>query len=596
MPPGLRPQRSGMELTMVIVIMGMITAIGLALLQMTGSQNTLSNREIRQQQIFQIAEAGVNYYRWRLAHYPEDYQDGTGVSGPYVHDFKNATGQTVGRYELSITPPVTGSTIATVRSSGYLLTQPNARRTITVKLGLPSLSKYAVVANANMRFGAGTTVSGPVHANGGIRFDGLAQGLVTSAQACYDDPDHSGANEFAVHTHSGTTDALPPGGWCTASPPPASSIPNRPDIFQGGRQFPVAPIDFNGITTDLAALKTLAGTASGLLLPSSGAQGYHLTFRIDNGVTKVDIRRVVSQLQCQYNSGFCTGNPHRSCTSSFQCTGYGSCQYAWRNFGYCSNNFNKSCYSDQTCINYCSSNYNQSCVLDNDCGSGNTCSTAAATCTMSSSSIGTRASDQTDYQIGVPLPANGVIFVPEDTWVDGTIDGARVTVVAAAEPLTTGQANIYVNNDLKYTNIDGRDAIGLIAQNNILTGYFSENDIIIDAALIAQKGRVGRPNYGQANTASNFQLAPIGSPLPVGGGNENSCDDFRKRNSLIALGSMATNQRYGFAWTGGLFSCSGGLSSGYCNRNLNFDSNLVYAPPPSFPTSGEYSIISYTEQ
>ena len=57
-------QRPGVELIMVIVLMGMISAITLALLQISVSQNTLSSREIRQQQLSQIAEAGASYYRW----------------------------------------------------------------------------------------------------------------------------------------------------------------------------------------------------------------------------------------------------------------------------------------------------------------------------------------------------------------------------------------------------------------------------------------------------------------------------------------------------------------------------------------------------
>ncbi len=532
-----RHYHSGMELTMVIIIMGMISAIGLAVLQMVSAQNKLSSREIRQQQTFQVAEAGVNYYRWRLAHYPNDYKDGTNAAGPYIHDFRDATGQIIGRYELSITPPVTGSTIATIISSGYLLSQPNARRTITVKLGLPSLSKYAVVANADMRFGAGTETFGPVHSNGGIHFDGIAHGLVSSAQTTYTDTDHD---------QNGNIYGLKPGVW---------SLNNETATFLGGKQVGVPAVNFNGITVDLAALKTLASSSGGLLLPSSSAQGYHLTFRTDD---KVDIRKVVAQLRCQYNNSG-----------------------AWKNYGFCSNNYNAPCSQDSTC------------------GGGNAC-------IFSSFSIGTGATDQVVYQLGVPLPANGIIFVPEDTWVDGTIDSARVTVVAAADLITTGNANIYVNDDLKYTHIDGQDVIGLIAQNNILTGYFSKDNITIDAALIAQKGRVGRPYYGAGFTNStnnnNFRLFPVGSKNPAG---TTTCQEYRKRSSLTAFGSLATNQRYGFAWVAGssptappYFSCGGGLfnDSGYCGRTLNFDSNLTFAPPPSFPTSGEYSIISYIEQ
>lgn len=633
----------GMELTMIIVIMGMLAAIGLAMLQIVSSQNILSSREIRQQQLFQVAEAGVNYYRWRLAHYPNDYQDGTASAGPYIHDFTDTTGTVIGRYELTITPPVTGSTIATISSSAYLLSHPNARRVVTVRLGIPSLSKYAVVANADMRFGEGTETFGPVHSNGGIHFDGIAHGLVSSAEITYTDPDGYGDK---------------PGVW---------SLNNEATTFLGGKQIGVTSIDFNGITTDLSALRTLASSPSGILLPASGVQGYHLTFKAND---TVDIRKVATQVRCQWRSGtgscslgqcstgscslgscslrVCSNNASRTCTRDSNCQGSGTCRPAvtCSNSAQCpangtctinnscSNNnqcpsgdtcsrpycasstqcsgsatctINGSCSNDSDCINggtcgnmrsfgFCSNNFNTSCTQDSTCGSGNTC-------IFSSFSVGTRASDQIDYQLNVPLPANGIIFVPEDVWVDGIINTARVTVVAAAEPIASGKANIYITNDLRYTNTDGRDVIGLIAQNNILVGYFSENDLRIDAAMIAQKGRIGRPFYGQsfigAVAGSNFQLYPTDSTLPNGGGGENSCDDFRTRNSLTSYGSLATNQRYGFAWTGSnLYSCGGGdyNNSGYCDRSLSFDTNLIFAPPPSFPTSGEYSIISYVER
>ena len=88
----------------------------------------------------------------------------------------------------------------------------------------------------------------------------------------------------------------------------------------------------------------------------------------------------------------------------------------------------------------------------------------------------------------------------------------------------------------------------------------------IDAALIAKTGRVGRPYYPSWCNATYYI-----------------------RTTITVYGTLATNQRYGFAW-----GCPA-FCSGYVNRNLNFDSNLTYAPPPSFPTAGEYEFISWSE-
>ena len=48
---------------------------------------------------FHIAEAGIEYARWHLAHHPEDFD----FSGTY--DFKDPEGGIVGQFQLSIVPP-----------------------------------------------------------------------------------------------------------------------------------------------------------------------------------------------------------------------------------------------------------------------------------------------------------------------------------------------------------------------------------------------------------------------------------------------------------------------------------------------------------
>jgi hypothetical protein len=50
---------------------------------------------------------------------------------------------------------------------------------------------------------------------------------------------------------------------------------------------------------------------------------------------------------------------------------------------------------------------------------------------------------------------------------------------------------------------------------------------------------------------------------------------------------IGTNVRYGFAYTDG---------NGYQTRTINYDANLLYGPPPSFPLTGDqYEVISWRE-
>jgi len=86
---------------------------------------------------------------------------------------------------------------------------------------------------------------------------------------------------------------------------------------------------------------------------------------------------------------------------------------------------------------------------------------------------------------------------------------------------------------------------------------------LLDAAVVAKNGRVGRYYYSS------------------------SCGSNYIRNTITLNGMIATNRRYGFAYTDG---------TGYINRNINYDANLLYGPPPSFPlTSDQYALISWEE-
>ncbi len=443
---------------------------------------TLDARE----QAFQIAEAGVEYYRWHLAHAATDYQDGTGGPGPYVHSVKDADGDTIGQYSLTITPPPVGSTIVKVRSAGTITADPSISRTILATLAIPSLAKYAVVANQNMRFGAGTEVFGPIHSNAGVRFDGISHNLITSSLSTYDDPDDGSSQQrFAVYTTVSPQDPNPP-----------AAVPSRPDVFMAGRQFPVQSYDFNGLTIDLSQMKTSA-QSNGVYLPASGSQGYHIVLKSND---TFDVYKVTA-LQSAPNN----------CTNSNNQTDWGT-------------------WSVKTQVHPVS---------------------------------GANNSPQ-----NYPFPANGVVFVEDHVWVDGTVNGARLTIAAGKFPDNVStRKDIIINNDLTYANYDGTDVVSLVAQRNVTTGLFSDDTLRIDAALVAQNGRVGRFYYD--------------SDCKSGGTN------YYNRSSLTLYGMIATNQRYGFAYTDG---------TGYDIRNIIYDSNLLYGPPPSFPlTSSQYQTISWQE-
>lgn len=243
--------------TFIVVIYG--------LLFMITTQFENVERQTQFDQALSIAEAGINYYRWHLAHAPNDYQDGTGQPGPYLHNFKDAQGKELGFYELLIDPPANGSFIITIRSTGWTNQNPEIKRTVIAQYGIPSLTKYSFLSNASNWYGEGITVHGRIHSNNGIRMDGINTSIVSSSMQEYQCGSETGCSPTQKK----------PGVWGVG---PNYSM----------WQYPVSSIDFDAVFFDLALMKDNA-IASGVYLQNSKSEGYHLVFKA-NGT--VDIYKV----------------------------------------------------------------------------------------------------------------------------------------------------------------------------------------------------------------------------------------------------------------------------------------------------------------
>ncbi len=475
-----RIKKTGGMIILQTLVFASITVILIgALSSWTASAVRAGRVAFNREQALQSAEAGIDYYRWHLAHSPTDYQDGTGVAGPYVHTLKDRSDNTVGEFSLDITAPPVGSTIVQIKSTGISTKDPSYPRKILSKVAKPSIAKYAVAGHSAMRFGDGTEIFGAVHVNGGIRFDGLAHNIVTSGTTSYTDTDSDACttnNSYGVHTCQSPQDPTYP-----------TALPSRPDVFEAGRLISQPTVNFSGFTADLATLKSSA-QASGFWRDAAGAGfvGYRVVLKTND---TFDLYKINS----------------------------------WATIG-------------------------------------------SVNCSSSPTGTGSWSVNTQTLQGNYPFPANGIIFLEDHVVVSGQINGARLTITAADLPVPPSSANyknIIINNDLTYTNYNGTDSIGLIGQAGVLVGLISDNDLKIDAALIAQNDRVGRPSYSG-----------------------NSCT-YKTRSVISLYGMIASYGRYGFAFTNG---------TGYTTRNLTYDANLLYAPPPSFPlTSDQYQILSWEE-
>lgn len=473
-------KKRGSTLAYVLVIMTVVTIILVSMLGYITSQIKFSINRVEKEKAFQIAEAGIYYYRWYLAH------ETSGKTALEINSFLETGGPMgftpdsveyygMGEYQLVIEPPIAGSTIINVESTGWSNKVPDMKRTVKVRFRRPSWSEYSFLSNSFMNFGDQSEVYGKVHSNNGIRFDGLAHNTVSSLIPSFYDPTYGGSKkQFGVHTTVNPADPDAP-----AYPWPSGTVPERPDIFMGGREFPVSEVSFTGVTTDFANMKNQAQSGQGKYFDSTGL-GRRIILKSDG---TFDV--------CTVN----TANANLHTISRYlRNSGSGTCT---------------------SCSGLCLSNY--------------------------------------------PIPPGGMIFVENNVWVEGVINNQRVSIIAANLSGGGDKRDIYIgisNNNLQYVAYNCSNMLGLIAQRDVRVLNECPTDFIVDAALLAQEGTVGINDNG-----------------------------FSGKDSLTFNGAIASYLQPYFQHG----------NSGFALRLYNYDNNLLYCPPPYFPTGTEYAIDLWEE-
>ncbi|MEI7709280.1 MAG: pilus assembly PilX N-terminal domain-containing protein [bacterium] len=453
----------GETLITLLIVIFVFSLIMFPIIRWTATETQVIRSNANKEQALQIAEAGINYYQWHLAHFPADYKDGTNNNGPYVHTYLDSDTQTVlGQYSLVVTPPVNGSTIVTITSTGSTTLSPGNTKSITARYGLPSLAVYSFLSNDVIWIGPSETVNGQMQSNNGIRFDGVGNAPIQSAKSTYTCGASQGCSPSSTKN----------GVWGSASAG-----------VQSFWQFPIPAVDFSSLTANLATLKSSAQSA-GIYLPPSNANGYSIVF---NSAGTVSVYKVTSLVNTPA---------------------------AWDVNGVAHNE--KIDYNNRT------------------------------------------------LQYTVAIPANGIIYIEDNTWVEGTVNG-RVMLAAAKLPYVAATApNIYIPKNLVYQAKDGTSVLGLLAQKDLVVTYGAPTNLEIDAALIAQNG------------STQFFYYPGNVAI---------------KNSISIYGAIMTFGQWTWTWVNG----GNNNVSGYTTTIDTYDNNLLYAPPPSFPLSAAgYKQLSWT--
>jgi len=238
-------------MTLVFVSMFLVIFIGLSGLVTRSYHESIvqSHNELA----FQIAENGLNFARWRLAHAPDDLSDETKViTDQFAGD--------LGSFTLAFDPPPAGESTVTITSTGQTVGGTGGTVVLRARYGQQSLARFSSITNKDVWFGG--AISGQLHANGGVRMDGTTESLVSSAKATYECQPYHGCS---------SPSETKPGVWGSGT-------------IQSLWDFPVAPVDFNALTLSLLDMKT-AAQAAGTYYGPSGSRGYQIVFNTDNTYT-----------------------------------------------------------------------------------------------------------------------------------------------------------------------------------------------------------------------------------------------------------------------------------------------------------------------
>lgn len=274
--PMMRTRDTGSTLTMTLVFVVMFAVVFAALAGLVSRTYHESVLQAQDETAFQVAEAGLNYARWRLAHNPDDY-------APAERQLVDQFAGVLGTYSLTFATPYPGSTLVAITSVGKTKSQPARQVTLRARYAQPSLARYASITNDDVWYGS--LINGMVHANGGIRMDGSSSSLMTSARETYAcQPKHGCSSPYQTK----------PGIWGTGT---------KAELWE----YPVVPVDYNALSKDLLVIKE-AAVGLGTYYGPSGAYGYQIVFNSNNTYT---ISRVTNKTgvirSCMYQPNWQCG-------------------------------------------------------------------------------------------------------------------------------------------------------------------------------------------------------------------------------------------------------------------------------------------------
>ncbi len=505
--------------------------LGTAVVEVTLTNFSVVGNIINGQQAFNVAEAGLNYYMWHLNHNAIDLKDGN--STPTTPDPQLGYGPYTHHY-IDTNGIDEGTYTLWIKSAG-------AGSTIVTVRSIGQAAGTNIKRTVQAQIGSPSFASYAVASDSALWFGNTesADGPVHSNQGVRMDGASNSTVSSANATYTppsnlggcGGSNCAHPGVWCDST---VTSPVNCNTRSKSAWVYPVPQIDFNSVTSSLCTIKKVAFTSD----PSTSALA-----SLGTACSQVPATRTpayVPQISSTY-----------SATKGYLIKLNTNGTYDLLKV----NSENDQLATYATALN----------------------TTAVAT--------------------GIAIPSSGVIFVEDNVWVlsNPTFHG-RVTI-ASGRLATSNNTDIVIAGNLLYSAKDGSDAIGLIAEDSVYIAPYAPPasgafNYEVDGALLAETGSV---EYGEStgNVGTGSVYRNQSSTCTKGWVNSNQTFTF--------YGSVSSRQTWTWTWLGGNCSnavfdaTSGYYVSGILHNDTQYDYNLEYAPPPSYPLTSGYNILSWRQ-
>lgn len=287
-----------MTILIVIAFMGVLSLILSAMTGYVFEQARYGRALYAREQALQVAEAGLEYYKWFLVKNPNIMVGGAGLESPYDYTVKDPEGATIGTATVTATPGMACGAVQymDLSSRGVPSLNQTFTRTAFARYMKPTVAEYSFIYNTGVWFGSSNVGSGPYHSNSGLRMDGSNDSTVSSAVSTF---------------------------WCDSS---YGCSPSQwvNGVFGNGSgsalwDYPVPAVNFAGIATNFSTLRGYA-LADGLLLSATAVyrdnvqqgssfssvgandqRGFHLVFNSNGTVSVYRVTGTVSGIY-SYNS------------------------------------------------------------------------------------------------------------------------------------------------------------------------------------------------------------------------------------------------------------------------------------------------------